>query len=83
MSKPPPHPDDTLDLSPRPPKRSVLAKLAAILAVIFIIGFGLCAANAMREGTAANVGAISGSIALICFVALIVVGLIAIFRPRT
>jgi hypothetical protein len=82
MSKPPLLSDDILDLSPRPPKRSVLAKLAAILAVIFI-GFGLCTANAMREGTAANVGAISGSIALICFVALIVVGLIAIFRSRT
>jgi hypothetical protein len=75
--------DNPLEPSPQPHKRSSLAKLAAILAALFIVGFGLCTANAMREGTAATVGAISGSIALICFVALIVVGLIAFFRSRT
>jgi uncharacterized membrane protein len=58
-----------------------LAKLTAILAAILIIAFGLCTATSMRGGTAATVGAISGGIALICFFALIVVGLIAIFRP--
>jgi hypothetical protein len=82
MSTPPPLPDDSLELSPRPPKRSVLAKLAAILAAISIVAFGLCT-NSFREDTAATVGAISGSIAVICFVALIVVGFIAIFRSRT
>ena len=60
-----------------------LAKLTAILAAILIIAFGLCTATSMRGGTAATIGAISGYIALICFFALIVVGLIAIFRSRT
>ncbi len=83
MSTPPTLPDDTLELSPRPPKHSVLAKLAAVLAVIFIIGFGLCSHNFLRDGTAAIVEVISGTIALICLVALIVVGLIAFFRSRT
>jgi len=83
MSTPPPLPDDPRELSPRRPRRSVLAKLAAFLAVIFIIGFGLCTANAMRDGTAATVGAIAGTIALVCLVALIVIGFIAIFRSRT
>ena len=60
-----------------------LAKLAAVLAAILIVAFGLCTHNFMREVTAATVANISGTIALICFVALIVVGFIAFFRSRT
>ena len=69
--------------SPEPRKPNSLAKLTAILAVIFVIGFGLCTRNFLREGTAASVEVISGTIALICLVALIVIGFIAIFRSRT
>ena len=83
MSTPPPLSDDPLELSPQPPKRSVLAKLATVLAALLIVAFGLCTHNLMREGTVGTVASISGIIALICFIALIVVGFIAFLRSRT
>lgn len=82
MSTPPPLPDDTLELSPRPPKRSLLAKLTIALAVILGLTFGLCTA-AVASGATINEGIVfetSITIEAACVLGLFVIAIIVIFR---
>lgn len=81
MSTPPPFPDDTLELSPPPPERSILAKLTIALAVILGLAFGLCTVGTMTERTI-NDYLITTALVIevICILGLIVIAVIVIFR---
>jgi hypothetical protein len=78
-----------MNTSPPPPESQrssiSLSRLATIFAVTFAIAFGLCSVSAMAVvGDHQKIGAgliwTSVSIEAICFVGLVVVGLIAILR---
>ena len=67
-----------------PPKPFSLAKLAAIFATVFVIAFGLCSASvgsANKWGKAASY-LVPGSLITeaICFIGLLVLALVALFR---
>lgn len=72
--------------SPEGQRSSIsLSRLATIFAVTFAIAFGLCSVSAMavvgdNQKIAARLIWTSVSIEAICFVGLVVVGLIAILR---
>jgi predicted anti-sigma-YlaC factor YlaD len=81
MSKPPLLPDDTLELSPKPPERSVLQKLTIVLSVILGLAFGLCTVGTMTERSI-NDHVITTALIIeaICILGLIVIAVIVIFR---
>ena len=61
-----------------------LAKSAALLAVVFVLAFGLCAVSAMKDGGHGRlIGAvvpISIGIEILCLLGLLVIGILAIVR---
>ena len=81
MSTPPPLPNDTLELSPPPSKRSVLQKVTIVLSVILGLAFGLCTVGTMTTHTI-NDHVITTALIIeaICILGLIVIAVIVIFR---
>jgi hypothetical protein len=76
----PPRPVDTLDLLPPPPKRSTLAKLAIILAVIAGINFGLCAVTTAFGRTSLYLYGFFTITFWICILGLLTIAAIAFIR---
>ena len=77
MSTPPTTPP------PQPPKRIRLGPIAAALAVILVIGFGVCAANLQLEGDSPPIVNIAVGVEIACIVGLLVVMVIALSRHGT
>ncbi len=77
MSTPPTTPP------PQPPKRIRLGPIAAALAVIFVIGFGVCAANLQLEGDSPPIVNIAVGVEIACVIGLLVLMVIALSRHGT
>ena len=77
MSTPPTVP------APQPPKRIRLGPIAAALAVILVIGFGVCAANLSIEGDSPPIVKIAVGVEIACIIGLIALMIIALARRGT
>ena len=78
----PPLPDDTLGLSPKPPKRSILQKATIVLSVILVVTFGLCTVSLTSDRMMdyAIIYKASITIEALCILGLLVIAVIVIFR---
>jgi hypothetical protein len=77
MSTPPTGPP------PQPPSRIRLGPIAAALAVILVIGFGVCAANLKLVGDSPPIVNIAVGVEIACIVGLIALMIIALARRGT
>jgi hypothetical protein len=77
MSTPPTTPP------PQPPKQIRLGPIAAALAVILVIGFGVCAANLQLEGDSPPIVNIAVGVEIACIIGLLALMVIALSRRGT
>jgi hypothetical protein len=68
---------------PQPPKRIRLGPIAAALAVILVIGFGVCAANLNIEGDSPPIVNIAVGVEIACIIGLLALMIIALSRRGT